>query len=170
MENSSVNLFVRAVGKLSGWFGVIGGVFLFLIVFAIISDFTVTKLHGMPLRFNADLLGVLSIYMILLPAAMALRDGKQVEVNMLFDRFPPKLQKVVALFGLIAALVVFIITAYNGYLLTKEGFVDGLKSNNPYGMKLWYSQSAVFVGISLLCLQLVAKIIVEISSKERSNK
>jgi C4-dicarboxylate transporter, DctQ subunit len=170
MECWSDNLFVRAVGKLSGWFGTIAGVFLFLIVAAIISDFVVMKLYTLPLRFNADLLGVLSIYMILLPAAVALRDDQQVRVNMLFDQFPPKMQSVVALMGLIAVLVVFMITAYNGYLLTKEGFVDGLKSNSPYGMKLWYSQSAVFVGIALLCLQIVAKIIVEISpNKRRAN-
>lgn len=170
MENATDNMYVRVIGKLSGWAGALGGVFLFIIVIAILCDFSVMMLYTLPLRYSADLLSFLGIYMILLPAAMALRNDRQVQVNLLFDRFPPKVQRIVTLASLLIALVVFTITAYNGYLLTMEAFSGKLKSNTPFGMKLWYSQSAVVVGITLLCLQIIAKMVAEISTLGRRNK
>ena len=170
MENPADNIYVRAIGRLSGWAGVLGGVFLIVIVIAIVSDFIAMEFYTLPLRYSADLLSVLGIYMILLPAAMAFRDGRQVRVNLLFDRLPPTAQKVVSLAGLLVSLVVFGITAYNGYLLTTEGFTNELRSNTPFGMKLWYSQSAVAVGISLLCLQIIAQTAAELSATGKRGK
>jgi TRAP-type C4-dicarboxylate transport system permease small subunit len=165
MDNGDGNVCVGVIDQLSRYTGIIGGVFLFVIVIAITADFVAVTFYTLPLRFNADLLSLLGIYMILLPAAMALKEDKQVQVSLLFNKFPPMVQKIITLTSLLMALIVFAITAYNGYNLALEGFHGGLKSNSPYGMKLWYSQSAVAIGIAILCLQVIAKVLSEIRRK-----
>lgn len=158
--------FVRFVNRLSGWAGGLAAIFLFLITITIIGDAFMRTLFNQPLRFGPDLLGFLAIYMILLPCAMALRNKRQVDVSLVFDKLPPRMKRFVSILTLIIGLIVFAITTVYGFQLTADSIKGGLKSNSPFGMKLWYSQLGVFIAFALLCLQIIAKMILEVFRPE----
>jgi TRAP-type C4-dicarboxylate transport system permease small subunit len=154
--------FLRWTDRFSVWAGYLGTVFLFLITITIICDAFMRTLFNKPLRFGPDLLGFLAIYSILLPCAMALKNERQVDVSVFFSRFPPRIKKIITLVTFALALIVFSITTVYASQLTLDSFTGNLKSNSPFGMKLWYSQFGVFIAMALLCLQIIAKLIREL--------
>ncbi len=158
--------FIRVVDKLSGWAGGAATFALFLITLTVICDAFARTLFNLPLRFGPDLLSLLAIYSILLPSAMALRNNRHIDVNLVFDRLPARMRRVIKLITFSIALSVFGITAFYGLDLFANSFKRGLKSNSPFGMKLWYSQLGVFIAMTLLCLQIIAKLIREVVDSE----
>jgi TRAP-type C4-dicarboxylate transport system permease small subunit len=154
--------FIRWMDRLSVWAGYLGTVFLFLITLTIICDAFMRSFFNQPLRFGPDLLGFLAIYSILLPCAMALKNNRQVDVSVFFSRFPPRIKRIVTFITFILALIVFSITTVYAFQLTMDSFIGKLKSNSPFGMKLWYSQFGDFIGMALLSLQIIAKLTREV--------
>jgi TRAP-type mannitol/chloroaromatic compound transport system permease small subunit len=92
-------------------------------------------------------------------------------VSVFFSRFPPRIKKIITLVTFALALIVFSITTVYAFQLTMDSFIGKLKSNSPFGLKLWYSQFGVFIGMALLSLQIIAKLTREVfypaSGRER---
>jgi len=159
--------FVRVIHKVSGWAGGLGTVFLFIITITVICDAFARSFFNLPLRFGPDLLSFLAIFSILLPSAMALRNDRHIEVDVIFNKLPKSLKSPIRVITFSIALIVFTITTIYAFQLTMDSVRGSLKSNSPFGMKLWYSQLGVFIGMGLLSLQILAKIILEIFYKEQ---
>jgi len=170
MNQARVIVIVGWIDELSVWAGYLGTFFLFIITLTIICDSFTRTLFNQPFRFGPDLLSFLAIYSILLPCAMALRNNRQIEVSVVFDKLPVRLKEWIPILTLTMALIVFSITTFYAFQLTLDSFRGGLKSNSPFGMKLWYSQFGVFLSMALLSLQVIAKLMRSILSKSKRSE
>jgi TRAP-type C4-dicarboxylate transport system permease small subunit len=149
------------LSRLDGW---LGGLCLVLLTALMLTEVALRALSG-PLPFLPPTLSIAwewSSYLMAATftfgAAMTLRGGGHIRVNLLLAQAPPTLRRVME-FG--AALVGLAFTAFLAWsmaLFTLQSYARGqtsISSDTP----LWIPQAAVSFGIALLAAQFLARTI-----------
>lgn len=102
-----------------------------------------------PLGFVEEISGYIIVWGIMVGTVVALRDNKHIRVDMLYQKFPPRLQKVTDIFSNVVGLLFALFLAYYG---AKGIFFD---EYSVYKMDL----TSIGEGVSLWKIYLIMPII-----------
>jgi|GEM_PF-385895 len=114
--------------------------------------------------FNAPILGVKELQTILLPVVTALAlagtqfDKAHIRVELLYDRFPRRVQRVLDYVALILPLTIWILIAWRS-IVTGNSYMASNRTLNLVSIPIGYIQYIAAIGAALLCLEMLRQII-----------
>jgi TRAP-type C4-dicarboxylate transport system permease small subunit len=103
------------LGKITLVFSMIGASLLFIMMLSIVADVFLRGFFNKPIKGIVEIVGVALLLLVFLTLAYVQYSKRNIVVNILADKFPKKVQMVIA--GLIYLLTIVIL-----FLLARQGF------------------------------------------------
>ncbi len=107
---------------------------------------------GTPVTWTDELSGYLVVALVMFGTAEALIKGDHFGVDLLTSRLRGSRKKAVAIWGLIAVVLVGCAILYSAILMVRFSWDFGMYSEGYLEMPMWLPQSALIVGSVLLIL------------------
>ena len=114
--------------------------------------------------FNSPIVGAKEFVVSMLPIitgcalAKTQYDRGHVSVELLYEKFPPLMKKIIDLFSKVISLFIWIIIAYQTLIIGNQ-FMETGRFIEIIRLPRGYLQYAVFVGCVLLCIQIAHELI-----------
>ena len=116
-------------------------------------------LWNWPQVWSDELVGYLLVYLVMLGAAEALRQGHHIEVDLVTERLGPRGRRIVHAWGLCATAFVALVLTVAGWEMVSFSADVGLLSEGYLEVPMWVPQSAVPLGSALLFLTAVSRLL-----------
>lgn len=153
----AITAFVRAVDALCWFAAMIAAALLLAIACAVFYEVVVRWL-GSPTEWTFELTAYALVWCGFLGAAFALKNGRQVRVDIIVELLSPPAARRLALVADVLALFFCILILWYGTIYVHLSWVNEATSVSPLRVPLYIPQAAVPIGTALLCLQLLADI------------
>jgi C4-dicarboxylate transporter, DctQ subunit len=111
-----------------------------------------------PINWRDEVSAYIFIFANILALCYATYVDSHVSAEMLFDRFPPRVQQVIRILGYSLMLVCIGFIVYFGFNTTYAYYLRGWRSDTEYEFLLWPIMAIIPVGFTLFGLQCVSKI------------
>jgi len=150
---------VKALDYLSRWMGYISSAVIIVLMLLVTADVCGRYFFNSPIT-GASELARFSMIIIVFPAlAWTALAGKHIRVDLVMERFPPRVQAIVNSFMLLAALGTYGVIVWKSALYSME--VDNITSmlRLPQAPFYWI----MTVGFALFCLSIIALVIKNIA-------
>ena len=149
------NAYEKAVEKITYATMIIGAVSLFILMVMITIYIIARKTIGAGNFDATELSGYLMIIVVFLSLAYTFREGGLLRVELIYDRFSPKLKKIVdIILGLLGLSYCYILTKYSFYLVYTS-YINGTRSDSTYQIFLCYPQTVITIGAIVLTLTMI---------------
>lgn len=146
---------MRILTSLEELLGQIANVFLLAITVGITASAIGRYLFSYPLNSIDQ---IVTIYLgpgvVLLGAAAALRQNEHISVGFLFDRLGDKAKRICHVFVCLSGIVIFVFIGYQGYLHTRDAFVENQRLVGVVDLWLFPAYVLVPVASALLVARL----------------
>ena len=119
-----------------------------------------------PLTWSEDILNILMIWMVLLGAALGLREGTHVAIDLIIEKFPGLVRKIID-------VIIILIIGFVAWIIFKYGWAFAMKGMRRIvpsidWLKFGYVYLALPTGYGLILLVTVEKLleaVIQLSSK-----
>jgi len=158
---TGIAMFVRFVDRLSGASGLLIAWLVFPLIIATCYEVFSRYVLNAPTIWAFELGYMAMGTHALIGAAYTLREAGHIRIDVLYMRFPPRLQ---ALIDTIGYVVLFLpVICWLSYALWEywlEAFLSSERSGqSAWNPPIWPFKLCFFIGIALLCLQGIAQLI-----------
>lgn len=105
---------------------------------------------GVPITWIDELSGYLVVLLVMVGVAEALRRGDHINVDLLVGRLGPRGRRVVAVWGMLAAIAFGIVLLVDAVDAVLGVHAMGLVSEGYLEIEMWIPQSAIVLGAAML--------------------
>lgn len=140
-------LYTIIIGALTG----IAAVALMAMMFLVMTDVVLRYIFNSPITGSYEIIQYLMAVLVSFAVVYCAYKRSHVSVDIVFDLLPPKTQSIVASFGTLIVLILFILIAWENVLYIKETYDQRLTSNILY-IPTYPFVGSVAVGFVALCL------------------
>ena len=131
-----------------------------LIVFSVVSYSVLMRyVLGTPVTITDELNGFLVVAMVSLGAGEVLLRDEHFGVDLLTGHAGERLQKWIAVWGLVAVISVAAVISYSAVLMVQFSYDFEIYSNGYLGVAMWIPQTALLVGMIILIIAAGARMI-----------
>ena len=117
------------------------------------------------MAFTEELTVYLFVWGTLLGASLAFRQGSNMMVAVLYNRFPKAGRKVLYLISAGLSLFFFVILGYYGYIQVRDEMELGVMTESMH-LPLWYFSASIPIGAALILIRIFFKTISDIKAKK----
>lgn len=142
----------RAVEEISAGTFFFGGIT--LIFYGVIMRYGFNS----PKAWVEEVVRYVIIWGVFLGFAIALRHNQHIQVDLLYDKMPPKLQKLVDLFATIVSIFFCLAYTYYGYVLVEARFHSGMVSLDV-GIPMWIVYLILPISGLLFTLRFIERLV-----------
>ncbi|WP_144186005.1 TRAP transporter small permease subunit [Elioraea rosea] len=144
---------VDAIGRIAAWF-------CFVLVLVMAGNVLARYGFSAGTVWAQELEWHLMSPIALIGMSYALRHGEHVRVDVLFSRFPPRVQAVIDMLAALFAIVVAVLIIHFAQRYVGQSFAQNEGSANPGGIPFrWALKALMPIGFALLALQSVSGLI-----------
>ena len=117
------------------------------------------------MAFTEELTVYLFVWGTLLGASLAFRQGANMMVAVLYNRFPKAGRKVLYLISAALSLFFFVILGYYGYIQVRDEMELGVMTESMH-LPLWCFSASIPIGAALILIRIFFKTISDIKAKK----
>jgi TRAP-type C4-dicarboxylate transport system permease small subunit len=144
-------------GQILNWVsrcGVLAGTTaLFLMGMLITFEILSRAIFGYSTLVAEEMSAYLLVLLLFMGLGYTLRTDGFLRVEVLFNRFPAKVQLSVELISSILSMLYMVLLAYQSWLFVYESYDFGYRSIMPSGIRLWIPHLAIPIGCSLMVIE-----------------
>ena len=158
-KKESVNLLLSLIEKVSLIFGYISGGFTFIMMFIIGYDVVMRHIFNDPTIWADEVSCYLLVGVTFLGAAYTLSKDGHVRIETLVDRLRPKTRRRLEFITDVLSIFFLVVFTRQAYWLVKDSYVSIKISATLLRTPLYLPQLLLAVGLTWLCLELLAHIL-----------
>ncbi len=134
---------------------VVAGVTLVVLVALVVAEIIARSVFDTSLAVVEEIVGYFMVLLMVLGAALALRENDLFRVSFVADLLPPTVERVIRVLFILIALVVCCVLVWRTGDLVASSFSRGKISQTVLETPLWIPQLALPIGFGVLALFLV---------------
>ena len=154
---SFVRKFLNIIDNISEWTGKIFSFVTLALMLIVVYDVAMRYIVNRPTEWGLELNGFLLLAVTFLGGGYALLKNAHVRVNIVHDRFPPRVRAVVDLITYLVFFVVCVVLLQYGSQVAWDSLRANTRTPSTWGPVLWPSQMLIPIGAALIGLQGLAK-------------
>lgn len=158
-----LSLLDRAVQAMTTFVTAVAGLFILITALIITYEVVMRSVFNAPTEWVIEI----SVYLIIvagfLGLAVTYAEDKHIKVDLLTIKLPAKLNKYLGLLVNIIALVFGLICLIESWDMAATSFAIDRTAASSIRMPLWIPQAALPIGFGLLLLQIIRKILLDLS-------
>ena len=150
---------MRVLDSLSRWMGYVSSVLIIVLMLLVTADVCGRYFFDSPVTGASELARFMMIIIVFPALAWTALSGKHIKVDLVMERFPPRVQLIVNIFMLLGVLAVYSIIAWRAALYSME--VDNITSTLELPQAFFYW--VMTVGFAVFCVSIIALVIKNIA-------
>ncbi|MDD5702015.1 MAG: TRAP transporter small permease, partial [Dehalococcoidales bacterium] len=158
-EEKTPNLAVRLLGKIERGGVEISGIFIFLMMVLTTADVFLRYIFNSPIKGNLELQTMMMVAVVFFGLAWVQAKRGHIRMEVISSRLSGPNQEILNLLGDVLFLVIAIVITWQMSLQSWIAFKTGDYYFGLIKFPLWPAKSALFLGMGLVSLQLIAGII-----------
>ena len=155
---------VRLADRINRYAAIVAAWTFVAIGFFVAYEVVMRKL-GLPTTWTEEVSQIAQIWCIYLGAAYVLQSHHMITVDIIGDRFSPKLRKALDLFALCVIIGFSAIVLYQNIKEVRFSLKLGVTTDSIMAPPMWLIQISLSIGFALLILQALAEIVKSLSSE-----
>jgi TRAP-type C4-dicarboxylate transport system permease small subunit len=159
LENFVLEKILNGVDRSALWLARLAAIFMAAIAVLMLSEILARFAFNRSLRITWEISTYAMTAVISLAAADTLKRGGHVRVGILLETLPPSLSRALDILATLLGILIvgFLLQAFGAFVL--NSLVRGTRSFEPSRIYLWIPQSLVLLGITMLFIQLLARLV-----------
>lgn len=154
-----VDMFSNGLAKVEDWLALAGGLIVgFMMVFTT-SDVIARGVFHQPIKGSTEYTTLIFVFVVMLGISYALRRGEHLAMGVVFDRLPPKVQRIVLLVNISLGLFIVFMLTWSSIDNTLWAYGAGDTMVGAIPVKTWWARMALPIGIGLAFPRLIVQMV-----------
>jgi TRAP-type mannitol/chloroaromatic compound transport system permease small subunit len=149
--------FVSFIDNISEWTGRIFSFVTLALMIIVVYDVAMRYIINRPSQWGLEMNGFLLLAVTFLGGGYALLRDAHVRVNIIHDRFPPRVRAAVDVSTYLVFFIVCVVLLYYGSKVAWDSLRSNTRTPSTWGPVMWPSQMLIPIGAVLIGLQGLAK-------------
>ena len=150
---------MRFVDQLSDGLGIVAGWIFFLTGLFLTYEVASRYLFNAPTVWAAEVSQLLLIWGVYLALGRMMHRRQNITIDFLYDRMAARPQRYADTVAVVITLVFALVIVWYGGWIALDSFVRGRSTGTMLNIPNWWSEAAVPLGFTVLCLQSVVELI-----------
>ena len=154
---------MKGLDILSRWMGYVSSATIIILMLLVVADVCGRYFFNNPITGASELACFLVIIIVFPAMAWAALEGKHIKVDLVMDRFPPRVQTIVNIITMILALGIYLVITWRSFLESMVVYDKTSLLRLPHSPFYWI----MTVGFTVFCISMIALVIKYIAEAKK---